>query len=136
MQLDMQFMRYLNLLDRVTRVKTTRCFVYNNTIVFAVPKSFISQAVGQNGSNIHYLQEKIGKRVRIIAETNGKDLQRYIEDIISPAQFKEMKIENGELVITAGSMQNKANLLGRNKTRLEELREVVKDDFNLELKVI
>ena len=93
-------------------------------------------SVGQNGSNIHYLQEKIGKRVRIIAETNGKDLQRYIEDIISPAQFKEMKIENGELVITAGSMQNKANLLGRNKTRLEELREVVKDDFNLELKVI
>ncbi len=136
MQLNMQFMRYINLLDRVTRVKTTRCFVYNNSIIFAVPKAFISQAVGQNGSNIHYLQEKIGKRVRVIAEANGKDIQRYVEDIISPAQFKEMKIENGELIITAGSMQNKANLLGRNKTRLEELSEVIRYDFNLSLKVI
>lgn len=132
----MQLMRYLNLLDRITRVKTTRCFVYNNTLVFAVPKSFVSQAVGQNGSNIHHLQEKIGKRVRIIVETNGKDLQRYVEDIISPSQFKEMKVENGELIITAGSMQNKANLLGRNKTRFEELKQVIKDDFNLELRII
>lgn len=132
----MQFMRYINLLDRVTRVKTTRCFAYNNAVVFAIPKSFVMQAVGRNGSNVHYLQEKIGKRVRIIAETNDKDIERYIKDIIEPAQFKDMKIEGNELIITAGSMQNKANLLGRNKTRLEELREIVKDDFNLDLKII
>jgi transcription antitermination factor NusA-like protein len=129
-------MRYINLLDRVTRIKTTRCFAYNNSIVFAVPKSFVMQAVGKNGSNVHYLQEKIGKKVRIIAETNGKDMERYIQDIIEPGQFKEMKVEGNELIITAGNMQNKANLLGRNKTRLEELREIVKDDFNLELKIL
>jgi NusA-like KH domain protein len=132
----MQLMRYINLLDKVTRVKTTRCFVYNNSIIFAIPKSFVLQAVGRNGSNVHYLQEKIGKRVRIIAENNKDDFERYIQDIIEPAQFKEMKVEGKELIITAGSMQNKANLLGRNKTRLEELKEIVKDDFGFDLRII
>lgn len=132
----MQFMRYINLLDRITRVKTTRCFLYNNAIVFAVPKRFVSQAIGQNANSIHQLQEKMNKKVRIIAETDGKDIERYISNIVDPAQFKEMKVEGRELIITAGSMQNKANLFGRNKARLEELKEIVKDDFNLDLKVI
>jgi len=129
-------MRYINLLDRAARVKTTRCFPYNNTIFFAVPRSLIPQSIGPNGSNIHYLQEKIGKKVKVIAETNGKDYERYVNDIVSPAQFKELKVENKELIITAGSMQNKATLLGRNKVRLDELKEIIKDDFGLDLKII
>ena len=133
----MQFMRYINLLDSTTRVKTTRCFSYNNMVIFAVPKTFMSQAIGKNAENIYYLQEKIGKRVRIIAESRGKeDIKRFVEDIVSPAQFKSIEIQGNELVIVAGSMQNKANLFGRNKTRLTELTEVIKDDFGLDLKVI
>lgn len=137
MQLDMQLMRYINLLDKVSRVKTTRCFVYNNTVFFAVPRQFVSQALGRNAENLRIMQDQMNRRIKIISELKGKeDARRYIEDIISPAQFKDLKIENNELIITAGNMQNKANLLGRGKTRLDELQEIVKDDLGLQLKVI
>ncbi|MBS3091594.1 hypothetical protein J4217_04075 [Candidatus Pacearchaeota archaeon] len=137
MQLNMQLMRYINLLDKVTGVKTTRCFFYNNAIIFAVPKGFMAQAIGKNASNIYYLQEKMGKRVRIVQESNGtEDIERFVRSIIEPAQFKSIEIKENELIITAGSMQNKANLLGRNKKRFEELKEIIRDDFSLELKVM
>jgi transcription antitermination factor NusA-like protein len=130
-------MRYINLLDKVSRVKTTRCFIYNNTIFFVVPRQFVSQAIGRNAENLRIMQDQMNRRIKIVAELKGKeDIKRYIEDVISPAQFKDLKIENNELIITAGNMQNKANLLGRGKTRLEELQEIVKDDLGLQLKVI
>ena len=130
-------MRYINMLDKATRVKTTKCFNYNHTIIFAVPKQFISQAIGPDGRNIRNIQDQLGKRVRIIKEPLGtENAQEFIEEIVSPVKFKSLEIKSPELIITAGNMQNKASLLGRNKRRLDELNQIIKDTFNLDLKII
>ena len=50
--LDMQFIRYANLFERVTRIRTNHCFEYNNTIVFAVPRRFVGQAIGIDNKNL------------------------------------------------------------------------------------
>lgn len=50
--LDMQFIRYINLLEKVSGVSTTNCFMYNNTLYFAVPKSKFQKAVGPRGANV------------------------------------------------------------------------------------
>jgi hypothetical protein len=44
--IDMQLMRYINLFARTTKVQTTKVFVYNNQIIFAVPKAKVSIAFG------------------------------------------------------------------------------------------
>ena len=54
--INMQTMRYLNLLDKESRVRTTTCFVYNNTIIFAVPPYLVSRAIGPNALNTKKLQ--------------------------------------------------------------------------------
>ncbi len=85
----MQTMRYINLLDSVSRVKTRRCFVYNGKLFFAVNKNLVSKAICAAASNIKTLQEKIGKKVKIIRESSGaEDIQRFIEDIVSPVKMK------------------------------------------------
>jgi len=125
------------MLDRASRVKTTKCFNYNNMIVFAVPKQFVSQAIGQNARNIRSIQDQLGKKVKIIKEPASiENAQEFIEDIVTPVKFKSLEIKFPELVITAGNMQNKASLLGRNKRRLDELSRIIKDTFNLDLKII
>lgn len=135
--IDMQTMRYINLLDRVSRVKTTKCFIYNNTIVFAVPERFVSQAIGNNAENIRYLQEQFGKRIRIVAEPNGiEEAQKFISSVINPIKFKSLEVKDGILIISAGGTQNKASLMGRDKKRLGELEQIVKDVFNLGVKII
>ena len=50
--LDMDFIRYLNLFEKISRVRTNHCFRYNNNIVFAVPKNVFSKAIGKDGRNI------------------------------------------------------------------------------------
>lgn len=130
-------MRYLNLLDSISRVKSNKCYSYNNTIIFAVPSFKISKAIGLDAINIKKLQEKIGKRVRIIKEPNGiGDAEKFICELVSPVKFKSLEVKDKSITITAGGMQNKASLLGRNKRRLLELKKIVLGLFNADLKIL
>lgn len=134
--ITMQTMRYINLLDRVTRVKTHTCFFYNNTIVFAVPSDLMSRAIGTNGKHVRMIQETLGKRIKIIKEARGiEDLERFIRDVVEPAGFKSVEIQGNEVVLTAGG-QYKAALIGRNKVRLIELSTVVQDLFGKQVKIV
>jgi NusA-like KH domain protein len=134
--IDIQTMRYINLLDKISKVKTSRCFGYNNAIFFAVDKSLVSKAIGTNASNVRNIQERLGKRVKIISQPQGiSDVNQFVKDIISPVEFKSLEIKDNQIIITAGP-QNKAALLGRNKRRLDELSLILKDTFKLELKII
>ena len=134
--IDMKLMRYINLLDRVSRVKTRRCFVYNNVIIFAVPKLMMSQAIGPGAVNVRRIQEQLGKRVKIVAEPEGLEkAQEFVEGVVSPLRFKSLELREGFLVLTAGST-SKAALIGRNKRRFDELRRIIMDNFGIELKIV
>lgn len=66
--IDMQTMRYINLLDKTSRVKTTKCYLYNNAVIFAVPKQTLGKAIGNNAENVKRIQDNLGKKIRIIEE--------------------------------------------------------------------
>lgn len=132
----MQTMRYINMLERTSRVRTTKCFPYNNMIVFAVSKDSLSRAIGQNAVNIRRIQDQLGKKVRVIAEPAGiEDAQRFVEDVVSPVKFKSLEVKEGSFILNAGS-QSKAALIGRNRRRLDELNRVLEDNFGMGLKII
>lgn len=132
----MQTMRYINLLDRASRVKTSKCFVYNNTIIFAVPRDMISRAIGPAGVNIRAIQEKLGKKVKVISEANEiLDAERFVRDVVSPLRFKSLELKDNVFILTAGS-ESKAALIGRNRRRLDELNQILKDNFGKEVRII
>ena len=135
--LDLQTIRYINLLDNTARVKTRKCFNYNNAIIFAVPQHMIMKAVGPNARNIRFIQEKLGKRIRVIREASGiEDSERFVRDIVAPVNFRSLEVKEGVFVLNAGGIQSKAALIGRNKRRLEEMRQIMKDTFNMGLKIV
>lgn len=134
--IDMQTMRYLNLLQQVAHVRTTTCFAYNNAIFFVVPRNMVHKAIGEHGNNIKRMQDQLGKRIRVVQEPDGvSDIARFILDIIKPVDFKEVEVKEQEIIITAGS-QNKAALIGRNRRRHEELNQILKDIFGKELTIL
>lgn len=134
--IDMQTMRYINLLDKASHVKTHTCFVYNNTIMFVVPRAMVSKALGPDALNVRRIQEELGKKIRIVAAPEGtSDLPEFISKVVAPIGFKSVEVKDGECIINAGS-QHKAALIGRNRRRQEELQSVIKDLFSLELKII
>ena len=129
---DMRFIRYINMFERVTRVSPKHCFEYNNMLVFIVPAKFVMMAIGRNNSNLEQLSNIFSKRIRIIAEPrSSNDLQDFILRLISPVKFDKLELKEGELTITSGGMENKAMLIGRNKVRLEELKDILKQNFDV-----
>ena len=134
--IDMQTMRYINLLDRASNVKTTKCFVYNNMIIFAVPRAMVSKALGQGAVNVRRMQDQLGKRVRIVAEPSGiEDAERFVMDVVEPVKFKSLELKEGVFVLSA-TTASKASLIGRNKRRLDELNQIIKDNLGYEVKII
>jgi NusA-like KH domain protein len=134
--IDMQTMRYINLLDKISRIKTKKCFVYNNSIIFVVSARDVSRAVGPSGKNIRLMQEQLGKKVKIIEDAHDQGgAERFIEDIVSPVTFVSLDLKEGVFILTAGT-RSKAALLGRNKRRLLELAKIVEDNFGKELRIV
>ena len=132
----MQDMRYLNLFGKVTRVNTQFCFPYNEGIVFCVPRSMLSKAIGEGGKNIRELSYVLRKRIKVVPQPKGiQDIKQFIENIVKPVAFRGLEVQGNEIVIDAGGMQNKAMLLGRNKKRLFEMQEIVKNFFGKEFRV-
>ena len=134
--INQEDIRHLNLFSRITRVNTRFCFKYNEMIIFCVPMGKVSQAVGEAGKNIHELKRILGKRIRIIPQPRGlQDARQFIANIVKPVMFKDFEINDNEIIITAGGMQNKAMLLGRNKRRLLEMQGIIKDFFGKEVRI-
>jgi len=134
--INMQDMRYLNLFQRVTKVRTRYCFLYNETIVFGVPRKLLSKALGKDAENIKKIGNILGKRVRIVALPRDiEDAEDFLKNIISPIQFKELEVNEDEIVITAGK-QNKASLIGRDKKRLHDMQKIVKSFFGKDVRVV
>ncbi|MBS3081887.1 hypothetical protein J4416_03060 [Candidatus Pacearchaeota archaeon] len=136
--INMQTMRYINLLERVARVRATKCFVYNNMIYFAVPPNSFSRARGSDNQNAKILSEQLGKRIRIVRDANDDlhSVSQFIEDVVSPATFASLEFHNGVYLLTAGSRERAATLIGRNKTRLTELNLIVESYFGKTIKIV
>ncbi len=133
---DLQTIRYINLLDSISRVKTRRCFLYNNMVVFAVPKELMAKAIGPGATHVHNIQEKLGKKIRIIEEAQSiNNVENFIKGIVSPVLFHSLEIKENTIVLTAGS-QSKASLIGRNRRREAELQQIIKDTFGMDLKIV
>jgi NusA-like KH domain protein len=133
--IDMQDMRHLNLFEKITKIRTRFCFMYNETIFFCVPKQFVSKAIGERGRNIKNMSEILRRKIKIIPIPNGIEHAKYfIESIVAPVEFKEIQISKDEIILTAWR-QSKAALIGRNKRRLMEMKKIIGDFFGRDFKI-
>ena len=133
--IDMQNMRYLNLFEKITGIRTRFCFEYNNFLMFCVPRPMISKAIGEKGRNIKKLNDILGKRIKIVpAPRDSGDAELLIKSIVDPVTIKNVEVAENEIIVNAG--RNKAALIGRNKRRMIEMEKVTKGFFGKEFRII
>ena len=129
--LDMQFIRYANLFSKITNVRTNHCFEYNHTIIFVVPRNLVQKAIGVQNKNLEKLSRIIGKKIKIVAIPLGRqDIKNFVSIITRPVRFKSIEIQDDEVIINAGP-QSKASLIGREKTGLEEMENILGQYFGV-----
>lgn len=131
----MQDMRYLNLFEKIMRVRTRFCFKYNDTIFFCVPKHLVSKAIGENGKNIKKMSQTLRKRIKIIAVPKGpEDSEVFIKSVVNPVTVRNVEVKDDEIIVSGGS--SKAALIGRNKRRLIEMQKIIGDFFSKEFRIV
>lgn len=129
--IDMQFMRYINLFSKISHVSTTNCFVYNNQIVFAVPKRDLSKAIGKGAVNVKKMSETLRKKIKVIEMPVDKmGIEKFVKDLVDPVEFNTLEVKDGAVTISA-DRQGKAMLIGRNRVREAELREILVKAFKI-----
>src|SRR3989344_2312854 len=134
--LDMQFIRYMNLFTKVSRVSAKHCFSYNNVLIFVVPRALVSKAIGRDNENLRNLSEILLKRIRIVAEPEEKtqrEIKTFIKTIVSPVQFKDITfIEQPQKEITiVADREGRARLIGRGRIRQKEKSEILEQYFDI-----
>ena len=131
--IDMQMMRHINLFARTTKVSTTKVFSYNNQIVFAVPKSKVSLAIGRGACNIKKMSETLRKKIKVVAMPAVDDdegIKKFVADVVAPIEINGVELKGGSAVVNGGR-QSKAALIGRNRQREKELADVLKSFFGI-----
>lgn len=131
--IDMQMMRYINLFSKITRIETTKVFAYNNQIIFVVPKSKVSIAIGRDAVNAKKLNEILRKKIKIVAmpvTDDSEGIEKFIKDVVAPVEFNGIEMRGDSLVLNAGR-QSKAALIGRGRQREKELADVLKNFFGI-----
>jgi len=130
-KLDITSIQYLNLFERITGIKTSNCFSYNNALVFAVDPQFFSRAIGENGQNVKRLSLILKKRIKIVTlPSTINDAERFVKAVVYPVEFRRINILGDEMTIVAGS-QSKAALIGRESRRLIELKNILENFFHV-----
>lgn len=134
--IGMKDMRYLNLFRKITKIDTNSYFEYNNILFFCVDRKSLYKALGKDSENLKKLSKIIGKRIRVIPTPKSvEDAKDFIKRIISPLKFQEIEINNNEIILTADK-KDKSLLFGRNKKRFLEMKNIIKEFFNKDFKII
>ncbi|MEM4152579.1 MAG: hypothetical protein QXK80_00440 [Candidatus Pacearchaeota archaeon] len=135
-KLNLKTIQLINLFEKITRVKAKYCFDYNGITIFVVPKTLLNKALGKNAENLNKLKTQLNKKIRIITSpTNIRDAENFIKSIVFPYEIKKIDIQNNELYIFSAP-GNKAALIGRNKSRLIELSDIIEKFFGIKKVVI
>lgn len=134
--LNMQYIRYANLFNKVTRIRSNHCFEYNNAIVFAIPRNLVSKAIGPENKNLKKLSYVLGRKVKIVAIPKSiEDIENFVSVITYPIKFKAIEIKDGVAVINVAN-QFKAALIGRQRNRLNEMTDIIDQYFGVKKTMI
>jgi transcription antitermination factor NusA-like protein len=131
--LDIKSIQYINLFEKITGVKANGFFIYNSVFIFAVPRFMMSKALGENASNINRISMRFNKKVRVVPTPAGTaDIERFVRAVIFPYDFKRADYNSATSELEVYSLpRTKAMLIGRDKTRLKELSDILHQFFGV-----
>ncbi len=134
--LDLKEIGLITTFENITRTTVKDHFTdpSTNTLIFLVKPGQLSKAIGKNGITIKRASERIKKKIKVIELSNNS--VKFFNMLISPLKPTEVKQEEEKLVVTCGTTQTKAQLMGRNKQKLLFLREIMKKHFGIEIELV
>tara|TARA_Y100000310_G_scaffold339954_1_gene434263 strand:+ start:26392 stop:26802 length:411 start_codon:yes stop_codon:yes gene_type:complete len=133
-KLDLKTIGLITTFEKITRSHVKNVLLDKvNQVVFIVNEGEAGKAIGKGGVNIKKLSFLLKKKIRVI-EFNP-DMKEFIKNCIAPLKVDAIQIEEKKVVLRAKSRQIRAQIIGRDKTNLKELNQLLKKYFDTEISV-
>ena len=133
MLLDKDKIQKITLFENLTHSKV-RDFIEDEKLIFIVEHGELGKAIGKNAKNIKMVEKMMHKRLRVI-EFN-EDPIKFINNFIYPIQAENISLNGNSVEIRANDRKTKGLLIGRERKNLNELDNLLKNYFNLTIKII
>ena len=131
---DQETLGLSSIFSRITRANVKDCFKEGEVLYFVVSTGELGKAIGKGGVMIKKVQDKFGKKVRVIEYRN--DVVSFVRNVIYPVQVQEIVDEEGVIFIRDEDRRKKGLLIGRSGSNLAFINKVVKRFFGVkEVKV-
>lgn len=125
-KLGMESIRTIAAFEKITNVHARDCLITENCIYFLVDPDKIGLAIGKNGLVIKEVRRVLGKNVKVFGYSN--DPETMVKNIIPNIKRIEL---NGDTVNVSVPMEDKVNVIGRNGSNINAIREILKRHFSI-----
>jgi len=122
-------MQYISMFESLTGARVKDCIV-NDIIFFVIQENEMGKAIGKQGSNIRRVENTLKKKIKLV-EFNS-DVAQFVGNLIYPLKPKEIKEEEGNVVIYGPDMRTKGMLIGRDRRNIKRVNDIVKRYFEVE----
>lgn len=130
---DINSMQTMALFEKVTGARLKDFLPEQG--VFIVEAGEMGKAIGKNASNVKRIEFLLKKKV-ILVEYND-DVTLFIKNLVYPAEVTDIKQEGNIVTIHGKDTKSKGIIIGRDRSRLNQIRDIVKRHFQIEqIKVV
>jgi N utilization substance protein A len=127
-------MKYISLFESFTGAKVKDCIV-SEEVIFIIQENEMGKAIGKHGHNIKRIGNVLKKKIRLVEFSNS--IPQFVGNLIYPLKAKEIKEENGIIIIYGQDTKTKSLLIGRNRHNIGSINDIVKRYFDvIEIKVV
>jgi N utilization substance protein A len=133
MILDKDKIQKITLFENLTKSKVKN-LLDEEKLIIIVEQGEVGKAIGERGKNAKMIERLMHKKIRIIEFNN--DPIKFINNFIYPIKIENITLNNDTIEIKAEDRKTKGLLIGRERKNLNELGNLVKDYFNLKIKII
>jgi transcription termination/antitermination protein NusA len=98
--------------------------------MFVIEQGQMGLAIGKGAANIKRMEHLLKKKL-VLVEFND-DVTLFAKNLVYPAEVSDIKEENGVVVIHGKDMKSKGMIFGREKSRLSQIKEIIKRHFTID----
>ena len=132
---DEQLMKYIALVENLTKVNVKDMFLKNNMLYCVIDKENLRKIIGPNGSKIKRIENLIKKKIKILGYSSN--VNEFVKDLVYPFKIDKVEDTEGVVNIHCKDTKTKGLLIGRERRNLLNFKEITKRYFPIQdLKVI
>jgi N utilization substance protein A len=123
----------ISLFENLTNSKV-KDFLENEKLIIIVEPGEMGKMIGKKGKNIKMIENMMHKKLKIIEFS--KDPLKFISNFIYPIKAESIALNNNCIEIKSSDRKTKGLLIGRERRNLNELNALIKNYFNIEIRIL